>query len=78
MHPGNPMGIPSAITPIGQLRQSPPSSIPGDLGRGPSHHSHVLERRDTYGQAEVCFVLTLFIFKAPNYMLAGTLTDRVV
>jgi len=24
------------------------------------------------------FVLTLFIFKAPNYMLARTLTDRVV
>ena len=24
------------------------------------------------------FVLTLFIFKAPNYMLARTLTERVV
>ena len=23
-------------------------------GRGPSHQSHVLERRDTYGQAQVC------------------------
>ena len=27
---------------------------------------------------EVVRVLTLFIFKAPNYMLARTLTDRVV
>jgi len=48
------LGIPSAITPIGQLHQSPPSPIPGDLGRGPSHQSHVLEHRDTYGQAQVC------------------------
>jgi len=32
----------------------PPSPIPGDLGRGPSHQSHVLEHRDTYGQAQVC------------------------
>jgi len=35
--PWQPLGIPSAITPIGQLHQSPPSPIPGDLGRGPSH-----------------------------------------
>jgi len=34
-----PLGIPSAIIPIGQLHQSPPSPIPGDLGRGPSHQS---------------------------------------
>ena len=37
--PWQPLGIPSAITPIGQLHQSPPSPIPGDLGRGPSHQS---------------------------------------
>jgi len=48
------LGIPFAITPISQLHQSPPSPIPGDLGRGPSHQSHVLEHRDTYGQAQVC------------------------
>jgi len=52
--PWQPRGIPSPITPIGQLHQSPPSPIPGDLGRGPSHQSHVLEHRDTYGQAQVC------------------------
>ena len=52
--PWQPLRIPSAITPIGQLHQSPPSPIPGDLGRGPSHQSHVLEHRDTYGQAQVC------------------------
>ena len=34
-----PLRIPFAITPIGQLHQSPPSPIPGDLGRGPSHQS---------------------------------------
>ena len=34
-----PLGIPFAITPISQLHQSPPSPIPGDLGRGPSHQS---------------------------------------
>ena len=37
--PWQPLGIPSAITPIGQFYQSPPSPIPGDLGRGPSHQS---------------------------------------
>ena len=47
-----PLGILSAITPIGQLHQSSPSPIPGDLGRCPSHQSHVLEHRDTYGQAQ--------------------------
>jgi len=52
--PWQPLRIPSAITRIGQLHQSPPSPIPGDLGRGPSHQSHVLEHRDTYGQAQVC------------------------
>ena len=50
--PWQPLGILSAVTPIGQLHQSPP--IPGDLGRGSSHQSHVLEHRDTYGQAQVC------------------------
>ena len=34
------MSIPSALTPIGQLHQSPPSPIPGDLGTCPSHQSH--------------------------------------
>ena len=48
--PWQPLGIPSAITPIGQLHQSPPSPIPGELGRGPSHQSHVL----------VCFPRNLF------------------
>jgi len=52
--PWQPLGIPSATTPISQLHQSPPSHIPGDLGWGPSHQSHVLEHRDTYGQAQVC------------------------
>jgi len=52
--PWQPLGIPSAITPLSQLYQSLPSPIPGDLERGPSHQSHVLEHRDTYGQAQVC------------------------
>jgi len=52
--PWKPLGIPSAVTPICQLYQSPPSPIPGDLGRGPSHQSHVLKHRDTYRQAQVC------------------------
>ena len=106
--PWQPLGIPFATTPIGQLHQSPPSPIPGDRARGkwrgfspgaaarhrsrtkaptdlqstfflcfpdfmwnwtsptrfpakseighrrgPSHQSHVLEHRDTYGQAQV-------------------------
>jgi len=37
--PWQPLGIPFAITSIGQLHQFPPSPIPGDLGRGPSHQS---------------------------------------
>jgi len=49
-----PLGITSSVTPIGQLHQSPPLPIPGDLGRGPSHQCHVLKHRDTYGQAQVC------------------------
>ena len=36
--PCQPLRIPFAIKPIGQFHQSPPSPIPGDLGRGPSHH----------------------------------------
>jgi len=52
--PWQPLGILFAITPINQLHQSPPSPIPGDLGRCPSHQSHVLERTDTYGQAQIC------------------------
>jgi len=35
------LGVPSALTPIGQLHQSPPSPVPGDLWRCPSHQSHV-------------------------------------
>ena len=36
------LGVPSALTPIGQLHQSPPSPVPGpgDLGRCPSHQSY--------------------------------------
>jgi len=45
-----PLGIPSAIS-LGQLYQSTPLPIPGDLGRGPSHESPVLEHDDTYGQS---------------------------
>ena len=28
------LGVPSALTPIGQLHQSPPSPVPGDPGTG--------------------------------------------
>ena len=52
--PWQPLRIPSAVTPIGQIHRSPPSPIPGDLGIGPSHMSHLLELRNTYGQAQVC------------------------
>jgi len=37
--PWQPLGIPSAITLLGQLYKSPPSPIPGDIGRGPSQKS---------------------------------------
>jgi len=52
--PWQPLRIPSTIIPIGQLQQTPSSPIPGDLERGPSHQSHVLEHGDTYGQTQVC------------------------
>jgi len=52
--PWQPLGIPLAITPIGQIHKLPPSLIPGDLGRGPSQQSHVLQHTDTCGQAQVC------------------------
>ena len=38
--PWQTLSIPFALTPIGQLHQSPPSPVPGDLGRCPSHQSH--------------------------------------
>jgi len=31
--PWQTLGVPSALTPIGQLHQFPPSPVPGDLGR---------------------------------------------
>jgi len=51
--PWEPLGIPFAIIAIGQLYKFAPSPIPGDLRRGPSHQSHVLQHTDTYGQAQV-------------------------
>jgi len=67
--PWQPLGIPFAITPIGQLHQSPPSPIPGDLGRGPSHQSQVLEHRDTY----VClFAVSLLRFFFLGFFLRLT------
>jgi len=33
--------VPFALTQIGQLHHSPPWPVPGDLGRCPSHQSHV-------------------------------------
>ena len=38
--PWQTLSISFASTPIGQLHQSPPSPVPGDLGRCPSHQSH--------------------------------------
>jgi len=34
--PWQTLGVPSALTPIGQLHQSPTSPVPGDLGRCPA------------------------------------------
>jgi len=39
--PWQTLRVPFALTPIGQLHQSLPSPVPGDLGRCPSHQSHV-------------------------------------
>ena len=50
--PQHTLSIPFALTPMGQLHQSPPSPVPGVLGRCPSHQSHELEHRETYGQAQ--------------------------
>jgi len=50
--PWQTLRIPSALTLIDQLHQSPPSSIPGDLlvtVRGPSQQSHV-----TFGELNSC------------------------
>jgi len=47
--PWQTLSIPSALTLIGQFHHPPPSPVPGDLGRDPSHQSPVLEHRDTYG-----------------------------
>jgi len=34
------LGNPFALTSIGQLHQSPPSPVPGDLGTCPDHQSY--------------------------------------
>jgi len=55
-----PLRIPSAITPNGQFHQSPPSPIPGDLGRGPSHQStcsNIETRMDRPGPKSVVRVI---------------------
>ena len=54
--PWQPLGIPFATTPLGQLHQALPSPIPGDLVTGKRSQLPVdmLEHRDTYGQAQVC------------------------
>jgi len=52
--PWQPLGLPSTITPIGQLHQSPPSPIPGDQSPWPVDMLDDDENRDTYGQAQVC------------------------
>jgi len=50
--PWEPLGTPSTYN---THRSSPPvSALAYSRGRGPSHQSHVLEHRDTYGQAQVC------------------------
>jgi len=42
--PWQTLGVPFALTPIGQLHQSPPSPVPGDLRRYPSDQSHVTRK----------------------------------
>ena len=70
--PGNPY----AMTPLGQLYKSPPSPIPGDLGRGPSHQSHVLEHKDTYGQDRVIMGFSICGAKAPPLTARQTVQVR--
>jgi len=59
--PWQPLGIPSAITPLRQLHQSPPSPIPGDRARGkrrgfsPGAAAH--HRSRTRGVFPRCFPL---------------------
>jgi len=69
------LGIPSAIKPIGQLPQFPPSPIPGDLGRGPSHQStcsNIETRMDrtkyvvrVITGAPICIVLVTLVLLSP-------------
>ena len=56
--PWQTLGVPFALTPIGQLHQSPPSPVPGDLGRchwklvdNFSHESDVTSLQDPF----LCF-----------------------
>jgi len=74
--PWPPLGIPPAITPIGQLHQSPPSPIPGDRARGKRrgfspgaaarHSQHARAYTDCRGKC-VFFFLWLSIF-SPNFL----------
>jgi len=70
-----PLGISSTITLLGQLHQSPPSPIPGDLGRGPSHQStcsNIETRMDRpmsvvrviRGAASTVHVIRLFVWSS--------------
>ena len=58
-----PLGIPSAIRPIGQLHQSPPSPIPGDRARGKRRGVSARHRSRTRGptdlQSSFCLVFPI-------------------
>ena len=51
--PWQTLSIPSALTLIGQLHQSPPSPLQVDLGNVPVTSLTQFENRETYGQAQV-------------------------
>jgi len=58
--PWQPLGIPFALTPIGQLHQSPPSPIPGDRARGKRRFIPVGVGRD------ICHSMTLPYLHRPH------------
>jgi len=66
--PWQPLGIPFAITPIGQLYQSPPSPIPGDRTRGKRRgfSPAAAARHSQYARVYAEFLPLLSLFTFPD------------
>jgi len=80
------LGIPFAITPFGQLHQSPPSPIPGHQARGKrrgfspgaAHISLTPAPTDLQSTFSLCFLILSEIGRLPRIFLAKSEIGHIV